>query len=337
LLTVTSRAANIKGVFPPAIQAAGPYSPGIVAGDYLYVSGQGARRADGSLPSDAAAQLRECLNKIRTIAEAAGFAEGGTVYSQVYVRDVSAFPQIDRAWSDYFGNHGPARSIIGVASLPGDNPVEVNAVLIRDPGAKKLVFTKGSTGSIPDAVLTPDKAFVSDCRRGAGGGDVAAEVKAALDRMGVVLKTAGIDYRNMVFVNPFLTDAVGYEAMNHVYAAYFEFGNTPARATINVASLPGDARIEFTGVAVRDLGQRRAVRPKNMPPSPTASPCVFAGDTFYCSAKSGRRAAYTLHRWKVSSGRPCGIFWMAWKKLVSAWTTWYRRTSTWMTWPISRA
>jgi enamine deaminase RidA (YjgF/YER057c/UK114 family) len=38
---------------------------------------------------------------------------------------------------------------------------------------------------------------------------------------------------------------------------------------------------------VRDLQQRRAVRPKNMPPSPTASPCVFAGDTLYCSAKSG--------------------------------------------------
>jgi len=40
-------------------------------------------------------------------------------------------------------------------------------------------------------------------------------------------------------------------------------------------------------VAVRDLTQRRAIRPKNMPPSPTASPCVFAGDTLYCSAKSG--------------------------------------------------
>ena len=33
--------------------------------------------------------------------------------------------------------------------------------------------------------------------------------------------------------------------------------------------------------------QRKAVRPKNMPPSPTASPCVFAGDTLYCSAKDG--------------------------------------------------
>jgi enamine deaminase RidA (YjgF/YER057c/UK114 family) len=51
--------------------------------------------------------------------------------------------------------------------------------------------------------------------------------------------------------------------------------------------LPGGAHIEYTGVAVRDLGQRKAVRPKNMPPSPTASPCVFAGDTLYCSAKDG--------------------------------------------------
>jgi 2-iminobutanoate/2-iminopropanoate deaminase len=40
-------------------------------------------------------------------------------------------------------------------------------------------------------------------------------------------------------------------------------------------------------VAVRDLSQRKAVRPKNMPPSPTASPCVFAADTLFCSAKDG--------------------------------------------------
>ncbi|HMH06462.1 MAG TPA: RidA family protein, partial [Terriglobales bacterium] len=74
---------------------------------------------------------------------------------------------------------------------------------------------------------------------------------------------------------------------NQRYARRFEFGNTPARATIEVSSLPGGAHIEYTGVAVRDLKQRRAIRPKNMPPSPTASPCVFAGDTLYCSAKSG--------------------------------------------------
>ena len=75
--------------------------------------------------------------------------------------------------------------------------------------------------------------------------------------------------------------------MNERYARRFEFGNTPARATIEVTSLPGGAQIEYTGIAVRDLNQRRAVRPKNMPPSPTASPCVFAGEILYCSAKDG--------------------------------------------------
>jgi enamine deaminase RidA (YjgF/YER057c/UK114 family) len=75
--------------------------------------------------------------------------------------------------------------------------------------------------------------------------------------------------------------------MNEEYARRFEFGNTPARATIEVTALPGNAQIEYTGVAVRDLSLRRSIRPKNMPPSPTASPCVFAGETLYCSAKSG--------------------------------------------------
>jgi enamine deaminase RidA (YjgF/YER057c/UK114 family) len=75
--------------------------------------------------------------------------------------------------------------------------------------------------------------------------------------------------------------------MNRVYAKHFEFGNTPARATIVVNSLPSGANIEFTGVAIRDLSKRHAIRPKNMPPSATASPCVFADDTLFCSAKSG--------------------------------------------------
>jgi enamine deaminase RidA (YjgF/YER057c/UK114 family) len=96
-----------------------------------------------------------------------------------------------------------------------------------------------------------------------------------------------MDYRNLVFVNPYLTEKMPMDVMNKVYASHFEFGNTPARATIRVNDLPNGASIEFSGVAVRSLEQRRAVRPKNMPPSATASPCVFAGDALYCSAKSG--------------------------------------------------
>ena len=76
-----------------------------------------------------------------------------------------------------------------------------------------------------------------------------------------------MDFRHVVFVNPYLTDQMPQDVMNKIYAKHFEFGNTPARATIKVASLPQGANIEFTGVAVRDLSKRVAVRPKNMAPS----------------------------------------------------------------------
>jgi len=112
-------------------------------------------------------------------------------------------------------------------------------------------------------------------------------VDLALDRLNAVLQAAGLTNANMVFVNPYLTSEIPMRIMNEHYARRFEFGNTPGRATIRVSSLPEGAHIAYTGVAVRDLSKRRAIRPKNMPPSPTASPCVFAGETLYCSAKSG--------------------------------------------------
>jgi enamine deaminase RidA (YjgF/YER057c/UK114 family) len=101
------------------------------------------------------------------------------------------------------------------------------------------------------------------------------------------LLAAGLELGNMVFVNPYLTADIPMQAMNERYARRFEFGNTPARATIQVSSLPVGTHIEYTSVAVRAIKLRKAVLSKNMPPSPTASPCVFAGDTLYCSAKDG--------------------------------------------------
>jgi len=114
--------------------------------------------------------------------------------------------------------------------------------------------------------------------------DPDTQVQLALDNMKQTLAAAGMDFRHVVFVNPYQTDKAS-SRMNDIYAKHFEFGNTPARATIRVASLPGGNTIAFTGVAVADLSKRLAIRPKNMSPSATASPCVFADDTYYCSAK----------------------------------------------------
>lgn len=277
-------------IAPPGPKPVGPYSPGIVAGDFLYVSGQGARDRDGQLPAAVDAQVRQTLDNVKGIVLAAGLTMEHVVYSQVYLHDMTAYDQMDRVWREYFPKAPPARAVLGVYRMPTDTPVEINAVAIRDLSRKRLIVPPASARNISwtPGVVAGDRLYLSGFFGADAAGKVPdsadAQVQLALDNMKQTLAAAGLDFRHVVFVNPYLTDKASAK-MNEIYAKHFELGNTPARATIRVASLPGGNTIQFTGVAVADLSKRVAVRPKNMRPSATASPCVFAGDTYYCSAK----------------------------------------------------
>ncbi len=269
------------------------YSSAVDAGDYVYVSGQGPLLPDGSLPANFDDQVRQALNNVKSALESASLTMQHVVYTQVYLQDVGKYEDVNRIFAEYFPKDPPARAVLGVARVP-EPPIEISAVAVRDLGDRRGVYPPdcGHGDSTAPGVLTRDRLFISgmegsDPAKGTVPSDPAAQVDLALDRFQAVVKAAGLELANVVFVNPYLTAAIPGRVMNVRYARRFEFGNTPARATIDVTSLPGGANIEYTGVAVVDLKQRRAVRPKNMPPSPTASPCVFAGDTLYCSAKDG--------------------------------------------------
>jgi enamine deaminase RidA (YjgF/YER057c/UK114 family) len=187
--------------------------------------------------------------------------------------------------------------------------VEISAVAVLNREGRTPVRLEGWDRSQPfsPGMLTRDRLFISSLPagtvpltdrgepsvgtvpltdRGGLSPDPAAEVDGALDSFKAVTEAAGLTLAHVVFVNPYLTSSIPSNVMNERYAKRFEFGNTPARATISVSALP-KGHIVYTGVALRDLSKRKAIRPKNMAPSPTASPCVFAGDTLYCSAKSG--------------------------------------------------
>jgi reactive intermediate/imine deaminase len=268
-------------------------SPGVDTGDYLYVSGQGPRRPDGTTPSAPNAQFRQALDNVKAVVEAAGLTLNNIVYVQVYLTEMKSYSEMNRVFAEYFPKTPPARAVLGVYALP-DPPVQINAVAVRNLDGRKAIHPPNLPADdfASPGILTHDRLFISsmagiDPATGKVPDDPAAQVDLALNRMQAVAKAAGLEMSNVVFVNPYLTSAIPSRVMNERYAKRFEFGNTPGRATIEVSSLPGGAHIEYTGVAVRDLQQRKAVRPKNMPPSPTASPCVFAGDTLYCSAKSG--------------------------------------------------
>jgi enamine deaminase RidA (YjgF/YER057c/UK114 family) len=265
---------------------------GFDAGDYVYVSGQGPH-GGGATSANFPSQVRQCLDNIRKVVETAGLSMDHVVYVQVYLEDVKRYPELNEVFANYFPHDPPARAVLGVAQVP-ESPLQITAVAVRDLRGKQPVsfpdFSQSKAYS--PGMLTHDRLFVSSILAGdltgkASPQDPAGQVNMALDHLNSVVRAAGLSLANMVFVNPYLTSAVPMRVMNEQYARRFEFGNTPARATIEVSSLPGGAQITYTGVAVRDLAERRSIRPKNMPPSPTASPCVFAGDTLYCSAKSG--------------------------------------------------
>jgi enamine deaminase RidA (YjgF/YER057c/UK114 family) len=247
------------------------------ADSYVYLPGQGAKTADGTLPGTVEGQMRQVLENVKTAVEAAGLTLDHVVYAQVYLTDIGQLNAFDSAWREHFPKAPPARAVLGVSKLAG-TPVEVTALAVRDVSQKKVVSVPGYEPASA-GILTADRLFIS--------GTPKTQAGPALDGLKTVAEAGGLSMAHLVFVNPFLTSDISMRVMNEEYARRFEFGNTPARATIEVASLPNGATIEFTGVAVRDLSQRRAIRPKNMAPSPTASPCVFAGDTLYCSAKSG--------------------------------------------------
>ncbi len=282
--------AQRRVIFPAGAKPIGPYSPGILAGDFLYVSGQGPRDRSAA----AGEQVRQTLDNIRSIVEAAGLTMDHLVYTQVYLHSSVSFEQMNAAWREYFPKNPPARAVLGVHRLPTDILVEINAVAFRDLSRRKPVNPAGVAvnPAAPQAVLAGKRLYLSgvlgrDPSSDKIPEDPAAQVQLALDRMKQNLGAAGLNFSHMVFVNPYLTKQMPANVMNKIYAQQFEFGNTPARATIQVSHLPYGANIEFTGVAIADPQKRLAVRPENMAPSPTASPCVWADDTLYCSAKAG--------------------------------------------------
>jgi reactive intermediate/imine deaminase len=289
-LALLAWTADVRVISPAGATIAGPYSPGLMVNDLLYVAGQGPAGRDGKVPPDFDSQMRQTLDNVKSILSAGGLTMEHVVYAHVYMTDMANYARMDRLWAEAFPHAPPARAVLGVYKLPGDGLVEINAVALQDLSRRKILVPPGyPAGPASPGVIAGEKVYLSGFLgvdlAGKVPADPSAQVEMAFDHMRKTLAVAGLDYRHVAFVNPYQTDEV-MGVMNKIYASHFEFGNTPARATIKANSLPMGAHIEFTGVAVLDLAKRRAIRPKNMAPSPTASPCVWADDTFYCSAKS---------------------------------------------------
>jgi len=270
-----------------------PYSPAIRSGNTLYLSGQGSQNSDGKLSESFEERVRQCLLNIRAILQGGGMDFANLVSVHVYLTDLGTLERMNKIYWQMMGDNPPARTVLCVAALPGGNTIEINGIAVADARAKRAIWPRGwarSGQADPPAIQAGELLYLSGVGARSANQSLPfpEQVKAALDNAGTVLAAAGMSHKNLVWVNPYLDDIKQYGSMNKVYETYFEFGNTPGRGTIHVNALPaGEQHVVFSGIAGHDLSKRRAVKPRNMPPSSTASPGVLYGDTLYLSAKSG--------------------------------------------------
>jgi 2-iminobutanoate/2-iminopropanoate deaminase len=80
-------------------------------------------------------------------------------------------------------------------------------------------------------------------------GSITAEAEQVMRNLAALLKAAGLGFEHVVRTTVFLADMNDFAGMNEVYARYL-VDPPPARATVQVARLPRDVRIEVDAIAV---------------------------------------------------------------------------------------
>ena len=198
-----------EGSIPGAL---GPYSPGVMAGDALYLSGQGGRDpATSRLPDGVEAQATKALGNIGQVIAAAGLSADDVVYSNAYYLGCGSAGAVDRAFDAAFpdGVDYP-RSRICLPRLPGGIATEIT--LFAERGGGETVYL--GTRSAPEA-----------------GGDIASQMSATLGKLGDALRQAEIGFEHVVNANVYLRNVEDFQGMNGEFRKVFA-ESPPARTTV---------------------------------------------------------------------------------------------------------
>ncbi len=115
-----------------APQAIGTYSQAVQVGSTVYLSGQ-IPLVPNTMQievNDIAGQIHQVFKNLQAVANAAGGNLDDFVKLNIFLTDLSNFPTVNEIMSEYFSQPYPARAAIGVASLPKDAGVEMDAVMV---------------------------------------------------------------------------------------------------------------------------------------------------------------------------------------------------------------
>ncbi len=117
-----------------APQAIGTYSQAVKVGTTVYLSGQIPLIPETMemLEGDIKLQIHRVFQNLQAVANAAGGDLSDIVKLNIFLTDLSNFPQVNEVMAEYFQQPYPARAALGIRALPKDANVEMDAVLELD-------------------------------------------------------------------------------------------------------------------------------------------------------------------------------------------------------------
>lgn len=115
-----------------APEAIGPYSQGVIVGDFVYTSGQiPLNPVTGELVTDIKLATKQSMENIKAILEEAGTSLNNVVRTSIFLKDLNDFEAVNEVYGTYFIENKPARSCVQVAKLPKDAVIEIEAIAVK--------------------------------------------------------------------------------------------------------------------------------------------------------------------------------------------------------------
>ncbi len=214
-----------------------PFSPGILAGNTLYISGQGDHLPDGGHPETFEKQARQCMFRVGEVLKEAGLDWRHVVWSTIYIDQIGYenFGVMNKVYSEFFAfGHEPARVTVFVDKLPVGSHIEVTCTAAADLSSRRVVrppsMEYGYDETAPTAspgVWAGDTLYLSAQTgfvpaEGLVSNDLESQTRQMMQNHLDVLKQAGLGFEHIVSGNVYLRDGDDYSSFNTLYHPYFD-------------------------------------------------------------------------------------------------------------------
>jgi 2-iminobutanoate/2-iminopropanoate deaminase len=234
------------------VRSPNPYSYAIRTDDMLFLSGIVPRRGrDNTVVSgDIAVQTRAVLDNVADILQAVGLSLKNVVSNRVYITDVAHFAAMNEVYRECFATEPPARATLQCGLMNSQYLVEMTMTASMSPRA--VAVASDGTMPISPAIRSGRRVHLSGMLGNTPQtrGDVAAQTRETLKRIGATLAKAAATPADVVDAIVYLRDVNDAPAIEAEYRRFFGGFDLPACTAVGAGLVPTDGLVEIMMTAV---------------------------------------------------------------------------------------